>query len=100
MAESLIRIGAAVVTSARAVALSSAVMTAQSNAWARTRAGLLEGDAHYFRRRAAEERSVALTSHDHRVRQVHLDMAQRYEDLARAIEIFDRHVGRELDIVA
>lgn len=87
-------------TFARAAALSSAVMTAQSNAWARTRAGLLEGDAHYFRRRAAEERSVALASHDERVRQVHLDMAQRYEDLARAIQLFEHHVGHELDVVA
>ena len=75
-------------------------MTAQGNAWARTRAGLLEGDADYFRRRAADERSVALTSHDERVRQVHLDMAQRYEDLARAILLFERHQHHALEVGA
>ena len=74
-------------------------MTAHSNAWARTKARLLEGDADYCRRRAAEERSVALTSHDHRVRQIHLDMAQRYEDVARAILMFERHIEREFEVV-
>ena len=73
-------------------------MTAHSNAWARTKARLLEGDADYCRRRAAEERSVALTSHDDRARQVHLDMAQRYEDLAHAILMFERHANREFEV--
>jgi hypothetical protein len=72
-------------------------MTAPSNAWARAKDRLLEGDAAYFRRRAAEERSVALTTQDDRVRQVHLDMAQRYEDLGRAILMFERHTGHELE---
>lgn len=71
-----------------------------SNAWSRARARMMEGDASYFRRRAAEERAIALDAHDPRVRQVHVDMAARYEDLGRAILMFDRHLEQKLEVVA
>jgi ubiquinone/menaquinone biosynthesis C-methylase UbiE len=43
---------------------------------------------------------MALTTQDERVRQVHDDMARRYEDLARAIISFERHAERELEATA
>lgn len=76
------------------------LIEADSNAWARTRNALLEDDCSYCRRRAAEERALALEAGDPRVRQVHLDMAARYEDLGRAIQLFERHLGHKLEVVA
>lgn len=76
------------------------VMNGKSDAWGRTRNVLLEDDASYCRRRAAEERAVALDAFDPRVRQVHHDMAERYEDLGRAIQLFERHLDTRLEMVA
>lgn len=60
----------------------------------------MEDDASYCRRRAAEERAIALEAFDPRVRQVHLDMAARYDDLGRAISAFEHHLDHKLEIVA
>jgi len=71
-----------------------------SEVWSRAKAGLAEADASYFRRRAVEERALGLDASEPRVRQVHLDMADRYEDLAHAVEAFERHLGHQLEVVA
>jgi hypothetical protein len=42
-------------------------------------------DLDYFHRRAAEERTAAVRSSDLRVRRVHLEMAERYAGLVRAL---------------
>lgn len=60
----------------------------------------MEGDAGYFRRRASEERSHAVHTRHPRARQAHLEMAERYEDLVRAIVSRERHLGLGLDEVA
>ena len=72
----------------------------QKDAWSRLKIGIAESDESYLRRRAVEERAKALDALHPKVRQVHLDMAARYDDLARAIETFDRHLGHRLDAVA
>lgn len=46
-------------------------------------AGTLINDLSYFLRRASEERTAALYAKDPRVRRVHLEMAERYEDRVR-----------------
>ena len=43
----------------------------------------MEADVVYFRRRALEERTSALASKDPRVREVHLELAHRYEGAIR-----------------
>ncbi len=45
-----------------------------------------EPDLDYFRMRAAGEQAAAKCAHDTRVRQVHLEMAERYQALIRAGE--------------
>ena len=47
---------------------------------------LSESDLDYFRKRAAVEQAGAEGAHDIRVRQVHLEMAERYRALMRAGE--------------
>jgi two-component sensor histidine kinase len=42
-------------------------------------------DLSYYRRRASEERTAALNSRDPRVRRVHAEMAERYEDRVRGM---------------
>ena len=49
-------------------------------------AGTMESNATYFSRRAREELFAAIRADHHRARRAHLDMAARYDDLARAIE--------------
>jgi predicted secreted Zn-dependent protease len=56
----------------------------------------MEGDVNYLRRRASEERTSALNAHDPRARKAHSEMAERYEDLVRAIVARDRHLGIDL----
>ena len=53
----------------------------------------VESDAVYFARRASEERSAALQARDARARQAHVELAERYEDLVRAITARDRDLG-------
>lgn len=45
----------------------------------------MTSDLSYYRRRASEERTAALNSRDSRVRQVHLEMAERYEERVRGM---------------
>lgn len=42
-------------------------------------------DLSYFRRRASEERTAALNSRDLRVRRVHIELAERYEERVRGM---------------
>jgi hypothetical protein len=47
----------------------------------------MESNEEYFSRRAREELFAAIRSADHRARRAHLDMARRYEDLVRIIDL-------------
>jgi hypothetical protein len=42
-------------------------------------------DLSYYRRRASQERTAALQARDPRVRRVHLEMAERYEERVRGM---------------
>jgi hypothetical protein len=53
----------------------------------------MESDVSYFRRRASEERSAALRARDPQAQQIHLDMAERYEDLVRGIISREQFLG-------
>jgi hypothetical protein len=55
----------------------------------------MEADKTYFARRAVEERAAAARSSDNSGR-AHLEMAFRYEDLARAIECREYELGLDL----
>jgi hypothetical protein len=44
-------------------------------------------DLSYYRRRASEERTAALNARDPRVRRVHIDLAERYEERVRGMAI-------------
>lgn len=46
-------------------------------------AGTMQTDLSYYRRRASEERTAALQARDPRVRQVHVELAERYEQRVR-----------------
>ncbi|HVM37506.1 MAG TPA: hypothetical protein VM265_03855 [Sphingomicrobium sp.] len=52
----------------------------------------MEADTVYFRRRASEERTAAMYTRHPRARKAHIDMAERYEDLVRAIAARERHL--------
>lgn len=52
----------------------------------------MEGDHIYFRRRALEEREGAIKTPHPAARRAHLDMAERYDELASAIESHRRMV--------
>ena len=47
----------------------------------------MEGDAVYFSRRASEERAAASHAVHQAARLAHLEMANRYEELAAAIAL-------------
>lgn len=47
----------------------------------------MEGEREFFQRRALEERSAAMGSADLRVRRIHLEMAERYDQLIREREL-------------
>lgn len=55
----------------------------------------MESDASYFGRRVREELLAALKADHPRARRAHLDLAARYDDLARAIELKGRRSGTE-----
>lgn len=57
----------------------------------------MESDLVYLRRRASEERTAALGARDPDVRQAHVQMAERYEDLVRGISARERFLGLEPD---
>ena len=46
-------------------------------------AGAMANDYSYFWKRASDERTAAIHARDPRVRKVHLDMAERYEERIR-----------------
>ena len=56
----------------------------------------MESDTSYFRRRASEERSFALQAQHGIAREAHLQLAERYEELVRAITAQERHLGIDL----
>lgn len=58
----------------------------------------LESDHIYFGRRASEERTAAMQAHHPGARKAHLDMAERYEDLVRAIIEREQRLG--IDVTA
>lgn len=53
----------------------------------------MESDFSYFRRRATEEKAAALKAFHWQARQSHLEMAERYDDLASAIAARHPHLG-------
>jgi hypothetical protein len=53
----------------------------------------METDVVYFARRALEERLAATTATHELARQSHLEMAERYEELASAITERERNLG-------
>ena len=59
----------------------------------------MEGDGIYFGRRANEERVAAMKAPHPRARKAHLEMADRYEDLATAISTPERVVSRVISPV-
>ena len=52
-----------------------------------------EGDHIYFGRRASEERTAAMQARHADARKAHLDLAERYEDLVRAITERQQRLG-------
>ena len=56
----------------------------------------MESDGNYFARRAREERAAAMNAAHPAARRSHLEMADRYGDLAAAIEL---HAGSEQGVV-
>jgi hypothetical protein len=56
----------------------------------------MEPDKVYFSRRAAEERSAAANTAHQSARQAHLELAHRYDDLARAIIRREYYLGLDL----
>ena len=57
------------------------------------RAGTMETDVDYFTRRAAEERRAAMKAAHPTAREAHLEMAERYAELAGAIEAHQVRMG-------
>ena len=57
----------------------------------------MEGDGIYFGRRAGEERSAAMKARHPQARKAHLEMADRYADLATAIASREYVVDRKLN---
>ena len=53
----------------------------------------MESDLSYFRRRASEERTAALHAKHATARAAHLQMAERYEDLVRAISAQEQRLA-------
>lgn len=47
----------------------------------------MTSDLSYYRRRASEERTAALNTRDLRVRRVHLELAERYEQRVREMAV-------------
>jgi len=59
----------------------------------------MESDAEYFARRSVEAKTAALAAASPEARKAHLEMAERYADLAQAITSSSAAWGR-LDEVA
>jgi hypothetical protein len=54
---------------------------------------VIESDSEYFERRATQETVAAENAPDARSRTAHLQMAERYRDLAVSIEKNERRLG-------
>lgn len=57
---------------------------------------MVEDDSAYFRRRVAEEKAAAGRADHPNARQAHLDLADRYQDLADALA----HAGPKPPVAA
>jgi hypothetical protein len=55
----------------------------------------MEGDSIYFGRRANEERIAAMKAPHPRARKAHLELADRYQDLASAIATRESPLSEE-----
>jgi hypothetical protein len=55
----------------------------------------MEGDSIYFGRRANEERIAAMKAPHPRARKAHLELADRYQDLASAIATRESALSEE-----
>ena len=53
----------------------------------------MEGDSEYFSRRAVEERTAASEATHPAAKRAHEELADRYEDLARAVEAQEDYLG-------
>ena len=53
----------------------------------------MESDATYLARRGKDERVAAMAAAHPAARQAHLAMANRYDELARAIDQRERYLG-------
>jgi hypothetical protein len=53
----------------------------------------MTGDAGYFVRRASQEKAAAMKAVHPTARQAHLEIAQRFEELARSISDHERTLG-------
>ena len=53
----------------------------------------MEGDAAYFRSRASQEREAAMSAAHPKARQAHLELAERYDDLAGSITAQEEQSG-------
>ena len=49
-------------------------------------------DYSYFLKRASDERTAAMYARDPRVRQVHLDMAERYDERVREMTVHHERI--------
>jgi hypothetical protein len=56
---------------------------------------MYEGDQVYFARRASEERTASLKAQDANARRAHIELAERYEDLVRAMAEPTRSLNRD-----
>ena len=57
----------------------------------------MESDVSYFTRRASDELRAALKALHPEARQRHLELAERYNDIANAISARQEHLGMPLD---
>jgi hypothetical protein len=55
----------------------------------------MESDQVYFTRRASEERTAALQSRNKTARRSHTQMAERYEELVRALAAEQRRLASQ-----
>jgi hypothetical protein len=56
----------------------------------------MDTDLAYYRRRAAEEKAAAAAAPHSRVRSIHVELARRYDERIRAIEVEPPQVGADL----
>jgi hypothetical protein len=57
----------------------------------------MEDDRVYFRRRASDERAAAMKAAHPKARDAHIQLADRFDDLASSIEHRERYLGLDQD---